>query len=211
MATKKMSVHQALSELKLYQSKLEKMNGAGANYIASRKNNVKMINGQSLEDFEKNIKSNFQKMSALISNRKRIKDAVVLSNAETKVKIGSQEMTVAEAIERKASLTFEKMFYQTLLHQYQTHVNNVNRKNEEVQKGLEQYLSNVLGDKPEAEMIERLSKKYVEDNEWTLIDPMNVSDRLEALNNSIEEFQSNVDYILSESNATTFITVELED
>lgn len=37
---------------------------------------------------------------------------------------------------------------------------------------------------------------------------MNVKKKIEALNSRIEEFESEVDAVLSESNATTFIEVQ---
>lgn len=45
-------------------------------------------------------------------------------------------------------------------------------------------------------------------NEFEIIDPLNVKQQIEKLSNRIEEFESEVDAVLSESNATTFIEVQ---
>ena len=55
----------------------------------------------SLSDYKENIKSNYQKTMDLIRRRDALKRAVVNSNAETKVNVAGETMTVAEAIDKK--------------------------------------------------------------------------------------------------------------
>ena len=56
----------------------------------------------------------------------------------------------------------------------------------------------------EKEIVESVEKIYKMD----FIDPVNLSDEIEKLENEIAEFNNNVDYVLSESNSTTYIEVE---
>jgi nucleoside-triphosphatase THEP1 len=56
----------------------------------------------------------------------------------------------------------------------------------------------------EKEIVESVEKIYKMD----FIDPVNLSDEIEKLENEIAEFNNNIDYVLSESNSTTYIEVE---
>ena len=53
------------------------------------------------EEFKKRTTSDFQSLNDLIKRRNQVKNAIVSSNAVTKVTVGGQTMTVAEAIEYK--------------------------------------------------------------------------------------------------------------
>ena len=74
---------------------------------------------------------------------------------------------------------------------------------------METYLVNILGnkDKQSADEVKLHTETFMKRNEYELIDPMNVKKTIESLTAQIEEFESEVDAVLSESNATTFIVV----
>jgi hypothetical protein len=209
MSKVNMSVHRGLSELKLYSNKIESAN-RGAFVVANKQSN-KNIGGRSVEDVTNSIKGNFDSMVALIENRKIIKDAVVKSNANTNVVVGGKEMTVAEAIERKASVEFERMFLQNLQNQFVQQNNVVEQQNDQLQTKLESFLQATLGEKRDLEMVKQLTKTFEDSNKYALIDPCHIQNYIEKLSKEIEEFLSQVDYVLSESNATTFFDVELVD
>ena len=44
----------------------------------------------------------------LISRRNKIKSAIIMSNAKTVVEVAGKQMTVAEAIDKKSSIEYEK-------------------------------------------------------------------------------------------------------
>ena len=52
---------------------------------------------------------------------------------------------------------------------------------------------------------------FEDSNKFELIDPRHIADFIVEYEKSIEEFSTQVDYVLSESNATTFVEVELVD
>lgn len=209
MSVVKMSVHRGLSELKLYSNKIDSvMNSA---FVLANKQSNKMIGGRSVEEVEKAIGSQFDSIKALIENRKRIKSAIVKSNAETTVVVGGNTMTVAEAIERKASIEFEKEFLSHLQNQFLQQNRIVETQNEQLQTKLESFLQATLGEKRDVEQVKALTKTFEDSNKFVLIDPKRIQSQIEDLSKSIEEFSSQVDYILSESNATTFFEVDFVD
>jgi len=209
MSVVNMSVHRGLSELKLYANKIASLNSSS--FVIANKQSNKIIGGRSIEDVNNLIKGNFDSMVALIENRKRIKDAIVKSNAATNVTIAGKIMTVAEAIERKASIEFERNFLRILQDQFSQQNNLVEQQNLQLPTKLESFLQATLGEKRDVATVKDLTKTFEDNNKYVLIDPNHIQDYIQALDKSINEFASQVDYTLSESNATTFFDVELVD
>lgn len=209
MAVVNMSVHRGLSELKLYANKISSLNSGS--FVVANKQSNKIIGGRSIEDVNNLIKGNFDSMVALIENRKRIKDAIIKSNASTNITIAGKIMTVAEAIERKASIEFERNFLRILQNQFSQQNNIVEQQNSQLPTKLESFLQSTLGEKRDVATVKDLTKTFEDNNKFVLIDPNHIQDYIQALDKSINEFASQVDYTLSESNATTFFDVELVD
>ncbi|WP_374965239.1 hypothetical protein [Lysinibacillus sp. RS5] len=206
---KKISIHRALTELKMLNHRIEAATNEVSAVLANRKSNSK-INGVEMQEYEKQMQASYDKVVSLIDYRNRIKALVVESNAKTKVIVGKEEMTVAEAIERKQSIQYEKKLLEVMQQQYRSAVNMVAKENDALPAKLETYLVNILGNKEKQspEEVKLHTETFMKRNEYELIDPMNVKKKIEALNNRIEEFESEVDAVLSESNATTFIEVQ---
>jgi len=209
MAVVNMSVHRALSELKLYSNKIETAS-SNAFVLANKKSN-KAVGGRSVDEVSSAIKSQFDSIVALIENRKRVKDAIVNSNAVTKVTVGGKEMTVAEAIERKVAVTLDRQFLVVLQNQFLHNNSIVEKENAQLPTKLESFLQATLSDKSNVEEVKSLTKTFEENNTWGLIDPCHIQTYITKLSTEIEEFASQVDYVLSESNATTFFDVNLVD
>lgn len=206
---KKLSIHRALTELKMLNHRIEAATNDVSTVLANRKSNSK-INGVEIQEYEKQMQSSYDKVVSLIDYRNRIKSLVVESNAKTKVTVGKEEMTVAEAIERKQSIQFEKKLLEVMQQQYRSAINMVAKENDALPAKLETYLINILGnkDKQSPEEVKLHTETFMKRNEYELIDPMNVKKKIEVLNSGIEEFESEVDAVLSESNATTFIEIQ---
>ena len=205
---KRMTIHRALTELKMLHRRIEEANRNVTAVVAHRKNDKK-VNGIEVEEYVKNMQSSYDKVVGLIAYRNRLKALVVESNARTVVKVGIREMTVAEAIERKQSIEYEKTLLATLLQQYNSAVKRVAKNNDELPEKLETYLINILGNKEKQtpEEVALHTETFMKRNEYELLDPLKVKKVIEAMEESINEFESEVDAVLSESNATTFIEV----
>lgn len=94
MTTETMTVHKALAELKLLDSRIEKAIAEGV-YCAANKHSNDKIGGVPLDDYIKIMQGGYDKAADLINRRKAIKRSVVLSNAVTKVSVAGNEYTVA--------------------------------------------------------------------------------------------------------------------
>ena len=104
-----MSIHQALSELKLLDSRIERAINSGR-FIGTKKLVESKVSQTrtTVKDFNVSAKADLESVRALIERRSEIKSKIVASNAKTKVTIGGTKYTVAEAIERKSSISYEE-------------------------------------------------------------------------------------------------------
>lgn len=208
MAVVKMSVHRALGELKTYDDKIRKAL-AEKFVIANKKSNEK-IGSKSLTEYKEELKGNLQRVKDLVENRKRLKSVIVMSNAKTVVTIGGEQYSVAEAVERKNFITVEEDILETIRAQYNSSMRMIEKANNELPSKLENYLASILGEKAQRkiEEIEEYTKAFENKHKYELVDPNNISDYIKELDESIMKFKTEVDYVLSESNATTFIEVD---
>lgn len=211
MAEKTMSIHQALAELKMYESKIFK--ASREDFVTSNRKGNEKIGSYTKAEYANVLKGNLDKVKALINNKKVIKSAVVLSNANTKVTIGGIEYTVAEAIERKNMLNLEKQLLTSMRNQYSMCSSKIEMENNNLTSRLESYLKSVVNekDKNNPEIVKQYEKQFKDVNEYELIDPNKIAEAISDLEKSIEDFETEVDYKLSESNTITQITVELAD
>lgn len=217
MATKEqMTVHKALSELKVIDSRINNAIRSGTFVVANKHSNDK-IHGMTINEFKNSMKSDFQKVSDLIARRNAIKKAVVASNAVTKVKVGDTEYTVATAIEMKNhGMEFKNTFKKCLESQYAVAKNELDKNSgDPLEKRAENYVLSVIQAQPkdskmavDSEAMKNLRAQYIKDNTYDIIDPIGVKDAIEQLDNEISSFITEVDAALSVSNALTVLDIE---
>ena len=93
----KMTVHEALCEIKTSDKRIDKAIQECAFCAANKEVNPK-IAGVPVKDYEDEIRSKYQAITDLIKRNDAIKKAMSLSNAATKINVAGIEMSVAEAI-----------------------------------------------------------------------------------------------------------------
>ena len=84
MTKEQMTVHKALAELKVMDSRIAKSIQEGSYVVANKHSNEK-IKGMTIADYKEYMKASHNKVTDLINRRNAIKRAVVLSNATTMV------------------------------------------------------------------------------------------------------------------------------
>lgn len=216
MTNEKMTVHKTLAELKTMDDRISKAIRENT-YVIAVKHSAEKINGMTVANFKEKMRSGYQKATDLIARRDAMKRAVVLSNATTKVKVGDNEYTVAEAIEMKNhGMEFRSALLRQMNSAYVTAQNELNRNSgETLEKKAEQYVLAVIAAQPkdskmsvDSEAMKTLRKTYIENNTYDLVDPLEVAKIMEALDAEINEFNAEVDAALSVSNALTVIEFE---
>ena len=204
------SITRALAELKLLDARILKTIN-NATFVACNKKSAKNVNGRiNKEDFNIMVKSDFQSITDLIERKKFIKSAVVESNAKTIVIINKKEMTVADAIERKINIEHEKYLLDAMKTQLRRAVAAMETHNQGVDLKLNNLLETMVGS-DNAKNIDKESNEfavsYRNDNEYEILDPLGIDLEIKRLEEEIENFESEVDYILSESNTITKIVI----
>lgn len=206
----KLTLHRALSELKTIDKRIK-------DTIISLKpveiyQKDKKIKGHiEKEEFEKQAIANFDSIIALIKRKNLIKCAIVLKNATTKVTINGEQMSIAEAITYKDLLQYKKELIDKLHLQFNAVKASLEKNNFEVSQQLQKNIEAMLGKdnvKSSKEDIETLSKPFLSMNEWHLVDPLKVEDKINTLVEEYNKFYSEVDSVLSEANAITTIEIE---
>ncbi|MEY8367109.1 hypothetical protein AALA22_15920 [Anaerovoracaceae bacterium 41-7] len=211
MTTEKMNVHKALCEMKTLDNRiLSKIRGFEP-CTANRKSNKK-INGISIEDFKKNVAEEYQSITDLINRRYAIKKAITNSNAITKVIIGSEEFTVAEAIEMKNSgMSLLETLYDRISMKYSVAQSKCNNENEELAEKAANHVANTYngGEKniKDADTARR-EQDFIENNTFSIVQGIRCDEEIKKLEEKISTFNVEVDSALSVSNAITEITIE---
>ena len=212
MTTETMSVHKALAELKIIGDRIESAIHSGY-YCKANKHSNEKVNGVSVDEFKTQIKANWNKVVDLIKRRNAIKKAVVYSNATTKVKVGNEEFTVAEAIEMKnTGMNYKRELMDVLNEQYTKAIQIAERENGEIlQQKMENYVFGLYGikeGKTSADEVEKTKKQFIKNNIFEIIDPIKIKEKIDELEKEIAEFDTEIDAELSKSNSLTEITIE---
>jgi len=211
MTTETMTIHKALSELKILDSRIHEEIRAGI-YCAVKKKSEKLINGRPVDDVKTDITAQFNKVSDLIRRRKAIKKAVVLSNAKTEVEIDGNTYTVAEAIEMKNhGVEFEKKLISQMRSRYTNVQVIATNENGTLSDRADRYVASLYGQKDIKNIsseAEETRKKFIESNTCEIVDPIDIKKVGDAMEDKIHGFMSEVDSALSCSNALTVIEVE---
>jgi hypothetical protein len=197
------SITEALVELKLLHKRIDKaiVNGCFVTHSTAG-----VVNDPNCE-----AEAKFQSVMDLIKRREKVKAGIMKSNSETIVKINSEEMTVAEAIEKKNSIGYLKSFLYQLRQQLHNNRDAVEEDNEEANRRLDELLRVTFGKEGQRKTseIKAVTDSFWEANKSELIDPLDIQKRIDELDEYIDEFEARVDLTLAESNAKT--TIDIED
>lgn len=211
MTKETMTVHKALCELKTLDKRIEdKMDDTL--FIFSNKHSNSKIKGIPIEIVKQNTIDTFQSISDLIKRRDAIKRAVVLSNAMTKVVVGGEEYTVAEAIEFKNNgIPIRNKFLRVLQTQLRDSQRNVEQSNKDIDARADQYVQGMFGASDLKNMTKEVSEmrdKYIEAQTCEIVDCIDIEKVIVDLREKTDAFSVDVDSALSVSNAITTIEVE---
>ena len=212
--TKKISITRALVELKRFDQRItQALNSSKfVERTVGRANKRKVpFSNVSIADTEAAIRGSYDKVDQLIKNRAAMKSKIVLSNATTKVTVLGAQMTVAEAIELKTSVSSRQQYVNILRAQLQQHRQVIEVDNAKLQAKIDTSLNSIYGTekaKIDAAMVAQVADPQRDLLESELLDPVGIEKRIEKLQEEISEITSEIDFVLSEANARTEIEVD---
>jgi len=200
----KISVSQALAELKLLRKRIQNATKDSVFTVVKKKRDLLDVAKFSVE-----ASASYQSYKDLLTRYNSIKAAIVFSNATTTVSIAGIEYTVADAVERKKTIEMEKEMLKTMKHQFEMTKMEYDRHVASENTRVERLIQTELGkeSKTNVEVITQLSETFLAQNKAEIVDPLNLAKEIATLNKAIEDFETKVDWVLSESNGKTTITL----
>lgn len=198
--TNSMSITRALVELKTLDKRIQKL--IGETVFISIKGELRKPDTRA-----SNAQSSYDKVRDLMNRRIKLKSAIVSSNANTKIRVCNIDMTVAEAIEMKSSINNYKTLLASMKRQYGESVAMVENENQRARNTLENSLTRNKSDSTTELNVGEYSRQYMSIHGVELYDPIKLNEKIESLEKFITEFETEVDFILSEKNATTTIVI----
>lgn len=207
-----MTIHRALSELKLIDARIEKaINVVEPTGLMQAD---KPVNGfYEKNEFEKDVKAKYQSVTDLIERKNAIKSAIVKANGTTNVKVGEREMTIADAINFKTVIVVKRSLINRLTQRHNAVKAKFTQENEKINNVALENAKIMIGKqgddrvKPKDEDVKNIVEPFVKRNEYHLVDPLNIEELVEALQKEVDEFEAEVDAVLSEINAITVINI----
>jgi hypothetical protein len=199
----KMSITQALVELKLLRSRIFAAEEEKFIMLKTKKDKA------DVEQFSRDARATEQSFRDLLARYASIKSAIVASNATATVNIAGRDYIVAEAVERKRMASWESDFIKTLKEQYKN-VMDAHRQHEKLlEERLDKLLMQELGkdNKTSVDVVTSLTSAFQANNKAEVIDPLNLAKYIREHEKELEDFLTNVDWVLSQSNGNVFIEV----
>lgn len=216
----KMLVTQALDERQLLVKKIQDKI-ANASFTDVKKRNEQKVLERRIpeESFRQEAESAYQQIMDLIERFQRIDAAIVASNAATIIHTSIGDYTVAGAISLRSRMRglgnydgeadFEQSLYIKMKMELDKCVVTAENKNKQLEMTAESMRISILGkdskvkdDKP-LEVV----NTYVQENTTELVDPLNVTKKVEEIQEKRAKLLSELDTQIKVSNATTFIEI----
>ena len=214
MVSEKMTIHKALSELKILDSRIQKEIGDASLCVANKHSNA-VVQGVPISAFVIRARSKYESIRTLINRRNAIKRGVTRSNAVTTVSIGGKEYTVAEAIDMK-NLGMEHLKYlcSVVENQFEAAQTVAARENgDKLEQRADTYIQSLYQNADKKNLSDEVKKvrdDFVKSQTVEILDPIGSPEVAKSLRDEIDAFMSEVDSALSVSNALTEIVVEYD-
>lgn len=199
----KLLITQALDERGLVEKK-----------ILDKIRRAKFVSDSKTEYDEKDIVSEYQSIRDLITYYDNLNNAIIRSNATTKIVVGGKEMSVAEAISMRnrlrndlpGSSTFEYTLCSIMASKLRDEKLFADGENRRLEKSVETMFSDMLsgeGDNTSAQIIEEYKNK----NMVKVIDPLGVEKLVADIQEEMSDTLNELETQIKVSNATTTIEV----
>jgi tetratricopeptide (TPR) repeat protein len=164
------------------------------------------------EDFTNHAKSLYQSICDLEKRITEIKNRIDISNFNTKVVIGDCEMSIQEVLNYKnnvlslkeSRLYMMKELKRKALLEYDKAISENKQRVDKITADKNSGSTVKTVGEVEEDAITFVEKLY----EVSMIDPINIDEEIERLENEIETFKHNIDFVLSESNSITSIEID---
>ena len=193
------TVTEALATLKLLDKRIQK-------HIKQGIVGYKVGSNIQKEFSEKDVKENWQALQDLIVRRNDMKMAINISNVNTKISISNKKMTVLEAIEFRKTIEYKKDILKNITRNFGNIQDIIEYGNNETKERLDSQVKAAF-EKASGKDIKDFTETFNKNNQYSMVDPLNIENLHAKLDEEIDGFENEIDFVLSTSNATTTIKV----
>ena len=226
----KISLHRALARIKTTEKRIKELNLELESCrkkdkmlvdIYSNVNGICTDSGKNEEKTIKFIQGTYDKFNSLYDELVKLKRAVTISNSGVSpdtvdglntVKVCGKDYTVAELIVLRNVILLKESWLKSMKFHYVNTVEEFNAKVERNEAKLQDQIKTCLGNdskKWDENLVKGITERFKEDNGIHLVDPLNLSEKIEKLENEINEFKTEADAAFSEANALRTIDVDI--
>lgn len=165
----------------------------------------------SIQQLQANIQSDNDRVTNGVAQYRELVSKILVSNATTTVTVSGTEMTVAEAIELRNSISFDKLYLLKLKEQK----SEITRKSVQMERTIsDAAAARVASNKTDSmtpENIAELERMALEterrERNLAEVDPCNITQAIDSMEARIQDISDNLENVLNVSNATTYIEV----
>jgi glutamine amidotransferase-like uncharacterized protein len=161
-----------------------------------------------INEFEKEAKSLFDKYNDLVETHRKLKVAISKANNETEIVILGKTWTITEALFYKQTLGFNQLILNELKKELKIYMDANEKVETNYQKNIETVVQTFgfnLKEEDKETQKKQLTSQLEKDYKLTLVDPINVKEIIKGKEQIIEKFNEEIDFVLNQANATTEI------
>jgi hypothetical protein len=199
-----MSIARALNEVKLLTKRINKISSQNS-FVKTQKGEVGAQEPSNAVSFIETV----NQLQALIERKAVIRNAISIANATTIITAGHYTLSIAAAISIKDGIEAQKQLLSLAEQNYKRAKVNVNNYNEDAERRLSSILEQNFGKDKRADSndYDAIAGPFNKANLTKIVDEELILQSLEQYTTLIENFESEVDFALSEANATTKIKI----
>lgn len=196
-----LTLARALNEVKMLNKRIEKESFTNT-FLTTKKGKdstaIKKVN-----DFT----SVANAIKSLSERRAMIKNAIALKNATTKISAAGYDMTITAALALKEVLPFQEQ----LLSNVKSNLNSARREVKNMNTAVDERLQSLLvasfgkDKRPGENDVSLISEQFLNANLIEIVDEELTASNVDAYSNMLETFKNEIDFALSEANATNKI------
>lgn len=216
MTTTTLTITRVMASLKSLDTRLTQAITSGPYLALSKGSTDPALQNSPYADvaaFEKATKANYDSIVKLIDNRNKLRSALTQSNATVKVKVGGVERSIAETLEyRRSVVPVMTSFIDLLKAQLRAFTMQKDNADKQLEETIERQSMGMTGQgttKADPAFLENLRRQLESNLKVNLVDPLGLSAVIEKHQKELDNFLLEVDYVLSEINATTTVDVDL--
>lgn len=203
MAQVEMSLHRVIAEIKSQEAKLAAINSTS--FVATAASGA-----DGIDTYKKQSQAAIDKISSAMKNLAALKAARNKANTSVVVKIAGKELTIDEALSQKAALPHKQQLVNVLQSQYNKAEQLVKNADAQIEQKVNQNIAQMFSGTKKAteDEIALIRNTVSKANKQEIVATDGLKTLIDNLKKEIEEFTTEVDFVLSEANATNKVFVE---